>query len=270
MIVSNTTVFNLCATACRGLDVEPPAALIQEFADLDTAAKNMGSMAPTANLPGLILDAWLAGRDPLADKKVQQAAIAQSLRAANLQGSIDMAVDQRKGEALKRHADEWLNGVIAATDQAAADLAAAHAAFPGLDLADTTGAVQLPPEQLEVWGRARLARQRIHRAVDAWQHLASAARPGRQFGSERELMLILSDLNLEQYEAMRRPSIDAVIEHGYPIKLATFAEHEERMKKFDEEADAEWNAEREARSAGRTQRRGNQVAKGITFGSLMR
>lgn len=264
-MISNATHLGICTTLSRRLGVEPPAALLEQVAALETAAQNLATLSPATDLPNVMLDAWLAGRDPLTDKKVQHAAIAQSLRASNMSGSIECVIDQRKGALLKQYADEWLASFMALIEEADATLTQARTIMPGLDFGDPKAGANLPPEHLEMWGRARMARARVHQTVSAWTSL-SAAVCSTRLGSDRDEALIVADLSLEQFEQMRTPTIDAVLDGGYPLKLATFVEHDERVRRLADELQADMAADREARFNHRP--RAKAPALGVA--SLMR
>lgn len=249
MAIPVTGTIGAATISSRAIGVDVPEGLTRELSKLKEAALNLSTLAPNADLPGLVLDAWLAGRDPLTNKEIIRAATAQALRASGVGAGIDIVVEKRQATALAAHADEWVESLIPVASVAADTLAEARDAIPGFDLNDAASVGTMPADHLALWGKAREARLRLDKVLDVWQLLAGETKRA-ELGAEWSEVLILADLNLEQYESMRGATVDKVIGHGYPMKLATFAEHRDRMERFVEERDAD----READAFARTER----------------
>lgn len=233
--LATRTAAPLVVATSRRLGVDLPKPL---EAALDAADKlrrgrvenHLGSSVD-ADLTDALAKAVWAGRDPLADKAVQRAALAAQLMSANIGPRLEGYAAQHAADALSEHADalvETWRPVVERIDKAFARF---RKLAPGADLLDKHLPTGLPTKALTPWGEAKEAAAQLDQLGKGWTALAAAA--SLYMGDNSTRPLIVADLALEQLDTLgnRAKPID-VASLDVSLDLASLDTYADRLARL--------------------------------------
>jgi hypothetical protein len=235
--------------ALRRLDIPLPAALTDELAKIDQAIARLDQAgARRVDLPRLIGDAVLAGRDPATDKDIVAAAVANTL--APMEAAAGAELHGRRFDAVIEHRGAILKSLKSCVEEANEAITAARNVIENLDLTDRSQVGTVATSHMTTWGRAFDHRTRLADVVMAWTSLA---------GSDYQPMykpLVLADLTGAEYLKLGpTPQALAAVDAGHALALADFSEHATRVAKVLEGISAERRAEAERAGAAERAKR---------------
>lgn len=198
------------------------------FADRDTINGNRRTLAEA------VADAMAAGKDPATDKTVMVHLAREQMRLMNLDGELAAVAEDRRADALRRHADAILNALSGVIDQADETLAEARERIPGLDLTDDDRVHTMAPEQMALWGRAREALAHVERVVQVYAMLLGACGLGILPPHRRPL--VIAELSLSELNALgHQPNATAAVHAGHRLSLATPDTFAERLNRIEDD-----------------------------------
>ncbi|MBV7701919.1 hypothetical protein NOVA_03975 [Nocardia nova] len=185
--------------------------------------------------------ALAAGTDLAADKTIRELLARAQLADIGVRSLIAEQVEELRRDVLVDHADELLNALGEAFDQAADEVQTARDAIgPALDLSSADAVSIAPASHMTTWGRAYEATQRIGRIGKLWEMIAQFA--GKIGGIQNQLRpLLAADLTAAQLDEISgdKPTVISAVVAGFPLELATPAEFIERCQRVRDEWETE-------------------------------
>jgi hypothetical protein len=235
------------------LGLELPRGLTADLAEIDRVFANRdvleGSRRPLAEA---VANAMSAGKDPATDKAVIAHLAREQMRLMNLGNDLSALAEDRRGDALRSHADAILTLLSSVIDRADQTLEEARERIPGLDLNDDDQVRNMTPDQMALWGRAREALAHVERVAQVWAMLVSACGLGTLPPHRRPLMI--AELSLAELNALgHQPNATAAVHAGHRLSLATPETFAERLARLeDDRAHDAGRSAREFADAART------------------
>jgi hypothetical protein len=238
--LATRTAAPLVLATSRKLGAEIPAALAEKLADVDRLRTERRSLRDVPDVAAAVADAILAGRDPLASKDVQRAALATTLNGLNISSRLDEHAHNMAAAALLEHADEVIDTWRPTVERADKALKRFREFVPAGDPRADGLPTGLPAKALTPWGEAREAADLLEKIGQGWIALASvgAARIGTAGGRP----IIVADLSAEQVRQLgTSPKCIDVTRLDVALDLAstaTYAERSERLAREEREQQA--------------------------------
>lgn len=229
-----------------------PKATATAQAKLTALAAKVEALRPTPDLPGAILAALAADRDPATDPEVQRHATLRAIGEAR--HGITTSVDALAADFLTEHTETILAAFAAPFDRAAATITDALEELGAVDLADTRAVLGKGGTAAKVWGEAQTAVATIATAVTTWTTLGALGAPCKVTKGTR--LLLIADVPPSTWttdqlapEGDKLTAWDAA-RRGYPLEWATPATYAERLAAIHaEQARRAGKAEAEAKRA---------------------
>jgi hypothetical protein len=238
--LATRTAAPLVLATSRKLGAEIPAPLAKKLADVDRLRAERRTLRDVPDVAAAVADAILAGKDPLASKDVQRAALAGTLDGLNISGRLDTYAHDRSAAALLEHADEVIDTWRPTVERADKALKRFREFVPAGDPRADGHPTGLPAKALTPWGEAREAADLLEKIGQGWMALASigAANVGGSGGRP----IIVADLSAEQLASLgSNPKCIDVTRLDVTLNLAsttTYAERAERIAREEQERNA--------------------------------
>ncbi|MFE1592104.1 hypothetical protein [Nocardia sp. NPDC058705] len=191
----------------RHLGLTVPSALDKEMAEADKILERMSSQRYDAGaLAGLVWDALVAGRDPVADKNVAAQLNRDLLWKQNLGPQLQGRAEQMRGDVFRRHGPAILAAMFDVVTAADKTLATAYAKIPSLNVVDPSTVTQVPAASATTWALAREATAHLDRVLQVWLQVVTACRlappPAGDGRSGSNTALIFADLDAQELDAL--------------------------------------------------------------------
>ncbi|MFC8531388.1 hypothetical protein [Nocardia sp. NPDC057227] len=249
----------------RYFELEVPAQLEADLADVDKVAARMGHTYEPGKLLDRVWDALAADRDPVTDKAVAAQLHADLLWKQNLGPALDGRISREKAAAITKHAPAILKAmapVVTAADKA---IAAAHAVIPGLNISSTNAMTTVPAVHATAWAQARETAIKLTRAHQVWELVARTARLVKptSFNAPGLPGLVFAELSPDELDALAEvsaaatgssgadPWAVALVQAGHRLNYAADpAEYNDRAQAIADYRAAVRQAEREAYERG--------------------
>lgn len=194
--LATRTAAPLVLATSRKLGVEVPAGLAEKLADVDRLRSERRTLRDVPDVAAAIADAILAGKDPLASKDVQRAALATTLSNLNIESRLDAHAHEMSARALLEHADDVIDSWRPVVERADKALKRFRELVPNGDPRADGLPTGLPTQALTPLGEAREAADLLEKVGQGWVALASIGAANVDGPGGRPI--IVADLSAEQ------------------------------------------------------------------------
>lgn len=239
-----------------------PKPVSDGIADLDTLDAAGALQVPgSEKLYDAAAEAVLAGRDPLADRKVTSIITAQILAGTTGQGfhhGLNQAGYRRLVGIITDHADDITATLKDSADSAGAILASSYDILGDLELDESELILSKGPDAASAWAAAKVALQTIREVEAAWFSLADLT---GFTSASLDPTLRLADLDLNTIQQVgRKADAWTIVKAGGTISLATRTTAKERAKAYTAALEARTAHDENAYARGWKQMNGFQPA----------
>lgn len=226
--ISTNAAFRIVRDTLDKLEVEMPTVVVEELQRFDFRSSVTYAFDPK-ECADAVVDALLAERNPLTDKKVLGHLLTRQM--SELAPMLKVRIEERRADLLASHAETILSALVPVVTDADAVLEKARTEIPNLDLEDRDFVNRLPAEHMTTWGQAREAIGRLTHVVKLWQTLAGAC--GLAYLSQGNRPLILADLTAAELDSLG-PDAKAITPalKGHRLSLAMPADLAARTERM--------------------------------------
>lgn len=193
---------------CSLLGTDPPKGYTDSRADAEQLKVNLAKFSNPdtgKNLLDAVFDAVADGRHPADCEDVRRLALTVQLENYELHRQAEDRSRRIVGDAVQRHADDFIQSWAKATEADGAVLAATakiglFAAVPNLH--EMALAQLVDPDDHRTWVATTIAARRLDAAADGFGSLITATQLRHR--QEHRMLVLAPDLGLDNYDAIRR------------------------------------------------------------------
>ncbi|GAA1446406.1 hypothetical protein GCM10009641_69900 [Mycobacterium cookii] len=251
--LATRTALPFVVATTKRLGATLPPKLAEALESVERLRTERRAFKDVPDITAAVAASILAGKDPLASKDVQRAAIAQQLIDLNIEHRLNEHAHQRGANALLEHADAVIDSWRPAVEKAEAALRRFRDLVPGVSPLDDGLPVGLPTQALTPWGEAREAAAIVEEVGKGWHALANL---GAAYVGQHGRPIMVADLTYEQVQGLgTTPKCIDVIRLDVPIELASTTTYAERAARIAQGAQDHQNYEAAAPERAREERR---------------
>lgn len=232
-LATRTALPFVVATSKR-LGATLPPKLTEALESADRLRSERRALRDVPDITAAVAASILAGKDPLASKDVQRAALAHQLNDLNIENRLNDHAHQRGANALLEHADAIIDSWRPAVEKAEQALQRFRDLVPGVNPLEDGLPTGLPTQALTPWGEAREAAAIVDEVGKGWHALASI---GAAYIGQHGRPIMVADLSYDQVTSLGgNPKCIDVVRLGVPIELASTTTYAERAARLAEGA----------------------------------